>query len=230
MARRSDRYAAKRAAVGQREDGWRSRSRAVRKRMFHRVSVQYVAPRCIQHRRLRPRTQSVMSADRSGREDYIWALILASRQLICDAYFPHRRLSRDAMFNIFCYENLASNRSGGGAELLNSPCGASDQAGPLRPLTWPAGSGHWRMPTAYSPPKTNPCCKKCDTIARWPLPLRKSFHRTADISAKIRFFIFFGAVNSIPPSPARTALTALRFGAVHEISFPHRHHRRGFPF
>ncbi|WP_426178160.1 hypothetical protein [Massilia sp. TWR1-2-2] len=41
------------------------------------------------------------------------------------------------MFNIFCYENLASNRSGGGAELFNSPCGASDQAGPLPPhLAW----------------------------------------------------------------------------------------------
>jgi hypothetical protein len=53
---------------------------------------------------------------------------------------------------------------------------------------------------------------------------RNFFHRIADISAKIRFFFFFGAVTCILPFPAWIALAALRFGAVHEISFPHRHH------
>jgi hypothetical protein len=53
--------------------------------------------------------------------------------------------------------------------------------------------------------------------------LAKIFALIAGISAKIRILIFFGAVPG-HSSTSGMGSTALVFGAVHEISFPYRHH------
>jgi hypothetical protein len=53
--------------------------------------------------------------------------------------------------------------------------------------------------------------------------LAKNFALADEISAKIRILIFFGAVPG-HSSTRGMGSTALVFGAVHEISFPYRHH------
>jgi hypothetical protein len=66
--------------------------------------------------------------------------------------------------------------------------------------------------------------QECDMIpGKW-LPLQQSFSPDCGHFCENPLLYFLRCREQHPAFAGVTALTALRFGAVHEISFPHRHH------